>query len=725
MIIGDVGRIALWLAMLVIPYIWIVSIYGVWKKNNRLIQSAKQAIFFQFGLIVIASAALLTLLLSLNFRFAYVAEYTSKSLSVLYRIAAFWGGDAGSLLFWLLVMSIYLFVVMLVRHEDEEAYKPIVTAIIAFVMTFFILIVNIMANPFATLSYTPANGNGLNELLQNPGMTVHPVNLYLGYIGFLVPFAYAMASLWLKKTDASWLAITRRWTLIAWLFLSCGIIYGAHWSYEELGWGGYWSWDPIENAALMPWLSATAFLHSAMIQERKAMFKTWNVILIALTFMLTMFGTALTRGGMIWSIHAFSNGSMGFFFMLFVGILALGSVAMIVWRFSSIRASAKLEAIVSKETGFLLNNILFLGMLFAVFLGTIFPLVTEAITGSQMLVNGSFYDTVVLPIGVLVILLMAIGPLLAWRKASINRVRRALLWPFVLSLFATLLLAIAGYRNPLALASYFAAFLVILTIFLEFAQGVMARRQKTKEAIVLAFVRMIRKNQRRYGGYFVHLALVIMVIGLTSTGGFGQKITVNLKPGQSMSIGDYVLLYHGLETDFSHGKIDLKADIVVYTGQGQTLGLLKPAVTFYENGQQPATDLALYSTMLSDLYVVLDGTDNTTQEALFDVHLNPLVSMIWLGGYLFVFGAILCFWPERKKNEIASYHEAKEVLVQAIHDSEEDYAMGKIDQPSYLALSQQYQDQMAQWDDYDRQARVKIGQTIDEEIVRRLEVKPT
>ncbi len=722
MIIGDVGRIALWLAMLVIPYIWIVSIYGVWKKNNRLIKSAKRAIILQFGLIIIASAALLTLLLSLNFRYAYVAEYTSKSLSVLYRIAAFWGGDAGSLLFWLLVMSIYLFVVMLVRHEDEDAYKPIVTAIIAFVMTFFILIVNVMANPFATLPYTPENGNGLNELLQNPGMTVHPVNLYLGYIGFLVPFAYAMASLWLKKTDASWLAITRRWTLIAWLFLSCGIIYGAHWSYEELGWGGYWSWDPIENAALMPWLSATAFLHSAMIQERKAMFKTWNVILIALTFMLTMFGTALTRGGMIWSIHAFSNGSMGFFFMLFVGILTLGSVVMIVWRFSSIRASAKLEAIVSKETGFLLNNILFLGMLFAVFLGTIFPLVTEAITGSQMLVNGSFYDTVVLPIGVLVILLMAIGPLLAWRKASINRVRRALLWPFILSLLATLFLALSGYRNLLALASYFAAFLVMLTIFLEFTQGVMARRQKTKEAIVVAFLRMIRKNQRRYGGYIVHLALVIMVIGLTSTGSFGQKITVNLKPGQSMSIGDYVLLYHGLETDFSHGKIDLKADVVVYTGQGQTLGLLKPAVTFYENGQQPATDLALYSTLLSDLYVVLDGTDNSTQEALFDVHLNPLVSMIWLGGYLFVFGAILCFWPERKRKEIVEHNDAKQALLQAINDIEDDFAMGKIDQPSYQMLSQQYQKQMAQWDDYDREERVKIEQMLQDEIVRRLEV---
>ncbi len=722
MIIGDVGRIALWLAMLVIPYIWIVSIYGVWKKNNRLIKSAKRAIILQFGLIIIASVALLTLLLSLNFRFAYVAEYTSKSLSVLYRIAAFWGGDAGSLLFWLLVMSIYLFVVMLVRHEDEDAYKPIVTAIIAFVMTFFILIVNVMANPFATLPYTPENGNGLNELLQNPGMTVHPVNLYLGYIGFLVPFAYAMASLWLKKTDASWLAITRRWTLIAWLFLSCGIIYGAHWSYEELGWGGYWSWDPIENAALMPWLSATAFLHSAMIQERKAMFKTWNVILIALTFMLTMFGTALTRGGMIWSIHAFSNGSMGFFFMLFVGILTLGSVVMIVWRFSSIRASAKLEAIVSKETGFLLNNILFLGMLFAVFLGTIFPLVTEAITGSQMLVNGSFYDTVVLPIGVLVILLMAIGPLLAWRKASINRVRRALLWPFILSLLATLFLALSGYRNLLALASYFAAFLVMLTIFLEFTQGVMARRQKTKEAIVVAFLRMIRKNQRRYGGYIVHLALVIMVIGLTSTGSFGQKITVNLKPGQSMSIGDYVLLYHGLETDFSHGKIDLKADVVVYTGQGQTLGLLKPAVTFYENGQQPATDLALYSTLLSDLYVVLDGTDNSTQEALFDVHLNPLVSMIWLGGYLFVFGAILCFWPERKRKEIVEHNDAKQALLQAINDIEDDFAMGKIDQPSYQMLSQQYQKQMAQWDDYDREERVKIEQMLQDEIVRRLEV---
>lgn len=662
MFVGDIGRAALFLSMFVVPYVFLASTFGVVTKNKRLQASAKMAVVLQFVLVAIASGALIELLVSLNFRYTYVAEYTSRGLEVLYRIAAFWGGDAGSLLFWLLIMSVYLLVVRFTTHEGSEQMHPVVTAIMAFVMTFFAIVINTVANPFDTLPYTPQNGNGLNALLQNPGMTVHPVNLYLGYIGFLIPFAYAMAALILKRTDATWLRVTRRWTLISWLFLSCGIIYGAHWSYEELGWGGYWSWDPIENAALMPWLAATAFLHSAMIQERKGMLKAWNVILISLTFLLTLFGTALTRGGMLWSIHSFANGPMGTLFMSFVGIMLVFSAAIIFWRFSYLKADTKFEAIVSKETGFLLNNVLFIGALFAVFWGTVFPLVTEAVTGTQMMVSAPFYNTVVLPIGVALILLMAIGPVVAWRKSSLENLGKFLLAPASMALIIMLIIFFLGYRNPLSLASYFASSFVVWTILSEFWRGVNARMRMTGEAAVISLVRMIGKNRRRYGGYIVHLAVIVMVIGFASTGGYSQQVTINLKPGASVSIGDYVLLYHGLRTSQKPGQVVLSADLVVYTAQGNSIGVLQPAVTFYENGQSPSSDMALYSTPWTDLYVVLDGTDNQTGQALFEVHLNPLVSFIWAGGYLYIVGTFVSLWPEKKRQDKAKRQVIKNAL---------------------------------------------------------------
>ncbi len=658
MLIGEIGRSAMLMLILVVPYVWISSIWSAMTRNPRVTLSSKMAVVAQFLLVGLASACLIDLLITNNFHYAYVVSYTSRSLELIYRIAAFWGGDAGSLLFWLLIMSLYTLVVRFTRHEDSERMLPVVTAIMSFVTMFFVLVLNLAANPFTVLSAAPADGNGLNALLQNPGMTVHPVNLYLGYVGFLVPFAYGMTALILKRADATWLKVTRKWTLISWLFLSCGIIYGAHWSYEELGWGGYWSWDPIENAALMPWLAATAFLHSAIIQERKGMLKAWNVILVSLTFLLTLFGTALTRGGLLWSIHAFANGPMGFWFMSFVGLMTTLTIFVIVWRWGVFKMmTAKFEAVVSKEGSFLLNNVLFLGALFAVFWGTVFPLVSEAVTGTQMLVSGPFYNSVVLPIGVALIFLMGVGPVLAWRRANMKSLRFALMIPAAVAFGVGIAVWVAGYQNLLSLASYMATSFVAASILLEFYRGALARTKITGENMLFSLVRMISKNRRRYGGYVVHLAVVVMVIGFATTGGYSQQVTVNLTTGQQVQIGNYVLTFHGLETKDEPGKVLLQGDMLVQalnhsknqSTLGPVIGVLKPNVTFFIDGNQPTTNMGLYSMPFADLYVVLDGSDYKTGQSLFEIHLNPLVNFIWFGGYLYILGTFLSLWPERRR----------------------------------------------------------------------------
>lgn len=649
--IGDVGESALTLLLFVVPYTFAASVLEARGGRPRFARSARLAVTLQFGLAALASAALLYLLITLDFHYAYVAGYTSKGLELIYRIAAFWGGDQGSLLFWLLVMTLYAFVVRFTRHEDSGRMLPVVTAILSFVTMFFVAVLRFAADPFVRLAQAPANGSGLNALLQNPGMTVHPVNLYLGYVGFIVPFAYAMAGLILKKTDATWLRVTRKWTLISWLFLSCGIIYGAHWSYEELGWGGFWAWDPIENAALMPWLAATAFLHSAVVQEKKGMLRVWNVSLISLTYLLTLFGTALTRGGLLWSIHAFANGPLGSVFMDFVGLMTILTAGLIAWRLPVLRGAARLESPVSRESGFLLNNVLFIGALFAVFWGTVFPIVSGVVTGNEMQVSGPFYDSVVLPIGAGILLLMGIGPALAWRRADPRRLRAALFWPAVLAVAAGTASYAAGYRNILALVCDMAAVFVMGTVLREFWTGVRARAALTGEGAARSLVRLVSKNRRRYGGYIVHLAVVIMALGFAGTGAYGQQVAASLKVGQTISLGGYDLTFHGLRTVTEpDGRVLLQGVMVVTNAQsGRALGVLEPNVEFFVSGDQPTANLGLYSTPLADLYVVLDGSDYRTGQSLFEVHLNPLVGFIWWGGYLYIIGTFISLWPEGRR----------------------------------------------------------------------------
>lgn len=686
MLVGQIGQDSLLVALLLISTVLVLSIVESRRPSVVVSRYLQVLTIAQFLFVALASACLIVLLVTLNFHYQYVVDYTSRSLSPLYRIAAFWGGDAGSLLFWLLVTSAYLLVVRLVRHAGSADLLPIVSAIMALVLLFFAGVLNTVARPFTTLAVAPADGNGLNALLQNPGMTVHPVNLYLGYVGFLVPYAYGMAALLLRRTDALWLQVTRRWTLISWLFLSCGIIYGAHWSYEELGWGGYWAWDPIENAALMPWLAATAFLHSAMVQERKGLLKAWNVVLISLTYLLTLFGTALTRGGLLWSIHSFANGSLGTVFMSFVAFMTLFTVSVLAWRGRDLKGVAQFEAVLSKETGFLMNNVLLIGALFAVLWGTVFPLVSEAVTGSQMLVSGPFYDSVVLPIGVAVIFLMGVGPVLAWRRTDAAHLTAYLAVPFAVAAGVGVLTWLAGYHSVLSLFAYLAATLVCAVIGLEFLRGARARAAITGEGVLLSLGRMIAKNRRRYGGYVVHLAVVLMVIGFATSGAYAKQETANLEIGQTVAIGNYLLTFHGLNTVDKRSGVLLQGSLVVQTAEGKTIGVLDPNVEFFQNGQSPTTNLGLYSTPLADLYVVLDGANFKTGESLFEIHLNPLVSLIWWGGYLYIAGTFVSLWPERKRRRqawVSAVTLQRERVYKELAELALDHGMGKLGRSGY------------------------------------------
>lgn len=689
MIIGTIGAVALRVLFGIIVVSAIAQILAIRTSSPRWRRVSKYGMLAQFVAVVVASASLLELLITTNFNYAYVVDYTSRGLSLVYRIAAFWGGDAGSLLFWSLILTLYGAVVAFSRHEDSDRMLPIVSLIVTGVTLFYTILMNVGVNPFERLLHPAAMGNGLNPLLQNPGMTVHPVNVYLGYIGFTIPFAYALTGLLLKKTDATWLRVTRRWTLVSWLFLGIGIIYGAHWSYEELGWGGYWAWDPVENAALLPWLTATAFLHSSIVQERKGMLKSWNVILITLTYFLSLLGTYLVRSGVLWSIHAFANGLLGTYYLVFMAIVFVVTIVLIVTRWSTLRAETQFEAVVSKESAFMLNNVLFLGSTFAILWGTIFPLVSEAATGQKMMVSAPFYNAVNMPLAVCILALMAIGPFVAWRKSSLANVLRSIWMPLVvavvLGLGVTLWLKTV-YTTPtwLATLGLIAAAFAVLSVVWEYVQSVRARVALTGEHWVVCFGRLMARNKRRFGGYIVHLALAVIALGIVGSGSYHIQSQQVMKVGDTAHIGAFTAKFVGMGVSQGDGgeTREMYGNLIV-AKNGHTIGVLRPAATFYENGNSPTTNVALFSRPMQDLYVVMLGTAPNNQ-VIFDLHVNPMVEFIWFGGYLFILGTLISLWPERKPAQRRAAAGAEvDGLFEDLADLEYDFKMGKVERVDY------------------------------------------
>lgn len=646
---GDLGRWALLFLLFVVPYTFLANLLGAITGSRRLKGSGRVGMLVITGLATVASISLMILLINDDFRYQYVINYSSSDLPLIYKISAFWGGNAGSLLLWLWILSIYGALATYINHRHKERMQPIVAAVLSGILFFFVLLLNTISQPFALAPFEATEGNSLNPLLQNPSMTIHPINLYLGYIGFAVPFAYGVAALLTNQTDATWLKVTRRWTLVSWLFLGVGILFGSQWAYEELGWGGFWAWDPVENAALLPWLTSTALLHSAMIQEKKGMFKAWNMVLVMLTFVLTLFGTFLTRSGLLWSVHAFTSGPMGAYFLTFVGIVTLFCLALLLWKWPLLKPEGQYEAIVSKETGFLMNNLLLMGSVFAILWGTAYPLITEWFTPTKLTVGAPFYNRVNLPIFLALIVLMGVGPILAWRRSSLRLLRKNFLYPIAITAVVGVMLFAVGIRKPMPFVAMLSGFFVALIIALEFVKAVAARMKMTGEPAWLSFFRLFQRNRRRYGGYVAHMAIVMILFGFTGASAFDVHAQRLLHPGESIRVGNYTLTYEGLHEKADPYRTEIFADILVER-DGRGLVVMRPEKVFYTTGQQPSTEVAIYHTVMEDLYVVLGGWEDETQAVAVQVKIFPLINWVWAGIYVMIAGTLIALWPERRSS---------------------------------------------------------------------------
>jgi cytochrome c-type biogenesis protein CcmF len=512
---------------------------------------------------------------------------------------------------------------------------------------FFLILLLFVSNPFNKLSFIPAEGMGLNPLLENPGMIIHPPTLLAGYVAFTIPFAFAIAALLTKRLGDEWIITIRRWTLIAWLLLGVGNILGAWWAYVELGWGGYWAWDPIENASFMPWLVATGFLHSIMMQRRRGILKTWNMVLIILTFSLVIFGTFLTRSGILSSVHTFSNSALGPYFLSFIGIIFFGSLGLLYYRKDNLKGEAEMESLISRESTFLLNNLLLVGAAFAIFLGTIFPIISEAIRGVKITVGAPFFNQVTSPIFLAIILLTGICALIGWRRASIKNLIRNFLWPLVVALILGIALFFLGIREWYALVAFFLCGFVLSTILYEWFRGTRARHRMRTENYFKAFWGLIWTNRPRYGGYIVHIAIILIAIGVVGSSLYNVEKEATLIPGESMTINKYTLTYDNIDQYETESKGVITATLSIYN-QDKFVGTLTPEKYFHRSYEQPVTEVAVRSTLIEDLYVILVDSDANGTTA-FKVLINPLVNWIWIGGGIFVLGGLIAFWPERQR----------------------------------------------------------------------------
>ncbi len=642
------GNLALVLALAAAAWAVGASVYGALRRRTDFVASGEHAAWAAYGSVITATAVLVHALVTHDFSIKYVVSYSSTTLPLRYRVAALWGGMEGSLLFWVFILTTLFAVVLVQNRRRNRELMPWVTATVMTVACFFLALLVFMTPPFALLPFAATEGSDLNPLLQNYWMSIHPPSLYLGYVSWTIPFGFAIAALATGSLDDLWIRTTRRWVLMAWFFLSLGNLFGARWAYEVLGWGGYWAWDPVENAAFMPWLTGTAYLHSVMIQERKDMLKAWNMSLIILTFSLTIFGTFLTRSGVISSVHSFTQSGLGPFFMGFLAVVIAISATLVFMRREQLRPANQLDSVMSRESAFLFNNLLLVGIAFATFWGTIFPVLSEWVRGVKITVGPPFFNQVNAPLGVALLLLMGIGPLIAWRRATLANLRSAFLAPVLFSLAtglvaAFVLPAVYGSLSLSALVVVSIAAFVLHTIAAEFHSGARARGRMVGESYAAALLNLIRKNQRRYGGYVVHLGVVLIFIGITMSSVYRVEEMHSVAPGQSFTVGRYQLAYRGIEDASDRHMMRLVASLAV-TADGDELGELRPEKRFYRRPEQPATEVAFRSTLREDLYVILGAADDE-QNATFQVYVNPMVSWLWLGGVILVLGTGLAIMP--------------------------------------------------------------------------------
>ncbi len=631
---------------------WSAFMGGRWR-SEQMTASAERGAIMLFLLSSLMMAALVYAFITRDFSLEYVAHYSNRTLPMFYTISAVWAGQSGSLLLWAWLLSLFAAIVVWQNRRKNRELLPYVLATILFTAFFFFGLMVYATSPFARLPQPVADGSGLNPMLQNPGMVMHPPTLYLGYVGFTVPFAFALAALITKRLDAQWIRSTRRWTLFSWLFLTLGNLFGAKWAYVELGWGGYWAWDPVENASLLPWLTGTAFLHSVMIQEKRGMLKVWNLVLIILTFGLTIFGTFITRSGIISSVHSFGVSNLGPLFLIFLGVILLVSLGLLWWRWPQLQSEHRLDAVLSRESSFLFNNLILLGMAFAIFWGTIFPIVSEAVRGVKITVGPPFFNQVNVPIGLALLALTGICPLIAWRKASKRDLRRSFTIPLSAGLLAAIMLFIFGVRSLYPLMSFALSLFVVTTIGLEFYRGATARARIANLNFLHALWDLTMRNKRRYGGYIVHVGVIMIFVGITGSSAFQKEKTANLALGESMQIADYTLHYQGL-VDQSTEHAQVVAAKLQVEKAGKMIATLFPAKQKHQN-HDAVSEVAIRQTPKEDLYLILSGWDEQ-QRASLKVLVIPLVAWIWIGGIVMIIGTLIALGPDRLKQQSQIAH---------------------------------------------------------------------
>ena len=655
--IFNIGYLILITALILSAYGMVVGYVGGRTRNAKFAASAANTIYASATLVGAAAVILWYGLLTDQFQVSYIWNHSERALSTFYKFAALWGGQAGSLLFWALILSVFNVMVTVTNRDKHQRLMPYANAVMHGSSLFFLTLLVFAANPFKQVGFVPPDGQGLNPLLQNYWMVIHPVMLYLGYVGLSVPFAFAVAALLSRKVDVEWTHMVRRWTLIPWMFLSAGIIMGSQWAYMELGWGGYWAWDPVENASFLPWLTATAFLHSVIIQEQRGILKVWNMVLIWLTYFLVILGTFTTRSGIIESVHSFARSDVGPLFLGFLIIVLFGYPWLLFSRMPLLRDEQTIDSFASREAAFMANNWIFTAIAFATLWGTFFPMFSEIFTGDRISVAAPFFNKVNGPLFLILIILMGAGPLLGWRHTSLDAFRKQFTWPLVATVAGGAAAAFTT-SNVFPIIGIAVCAFAAGTIVQEYVRGVIARRTTTGENAVAAMGNLFRRNGRRYGGYLVHLAIVLIGVAVVGNEFYQTTTNVTLRQGESVTLSGYELVFTGLEADPMPNRTEFIARLMIYDADsGQLLGSVEPHRNIYnKTPDQPTSEVGLRMTLAEDVYVVLNGWDDGGNQATFTIYVNPLTLWIWIGGIVLVIGTLLAVWPHpaRRRESVPS-----------------------------------------------------------------------
>ncbi|MBP8998465.1 MAG: heme lyase CcmF/NrfE family subunit [Anaerolineaceae bacterium] len=672
--IGPIGYGSLVIALVISLLGVVASIYGQRIHSNAMLETARRAALVTFPLLSLSIAALLVLLVSGHFEYTYVYQTTDLSMPFYLKLAALWGGQEGSLLFWCWLLSSFMFLTLMRKWKSDHDLLPWVIAITSFILFFFLILVLFFENPFnryfitmdgdvvsslfppmMSLQANPTDGNGLSPLLRHFGMIVHPPALYLGFTGFVIPYAYAMAALINGRTDDRWLKSTRRSALFAWMFLSIGLVLGSRWAYDVLGWGGYWGWDPVEISALIPWLTGTAYLHSMVTQEKRGMFKHWNVALIILTFCLVIFGTFLTRSGLLSSVHSFSESEIGPAFLAFIAVMFLASLGLLLWRWSDLSSPYQIPSLFSREAAFLINNLLFIAIFLICLTGILFPILSELLTGQKVTVGPPFYEHATGPLFALLLLLMGIVPLTIWGSTTARSLGKGLWKPALLALLAPLLSFILGGNRWTALLSVWLIAFVILATLMDTIRSVKMRSRTHQESGWKAFSLLVQHNRRRYGGYLIHIGVALMGLGIIGIEFFQTTTQGMIAAGESLTLSNYTFTYEKLDiADTPDGRNSAVATVLIRR-DGRELGRVYPGSDYYYASQQSVTRPGIRSTLGNDLYIILvDWLEITTDGATFKIYYNPLINWLWIGSFVLIIGTLVALWPARNRRKAFS-----------------------------------------------------------------------